>query len=134
VHVSHLKTEKEEAMTAVMEMQPWGTVACETANQARVLDMDKVIDTMRFESCILCIEVTKVANGQLEIEGTDSLGGVWDRLDLPITTAVRETYMMLRRTDDTEAASRMPRYLRWRVKDGGAGTLEVCFRITCTFR
>jgi len=117
-----------------MEMQPWGTVACETANQSRVLDMDKVIDTMRFESCVLCVEATKVSGGQLEIEGTDSLGGVWDALDVPISAAARETYILLRRTDDTEATSRLPRYLRWRAVDGGAGTLEVCFRITCTFR
>jgi hypothetical protein len=121
-------------MTAVMEMQPWGTVTTQTASQVIVLDRDKVIDANRFESAILCIEVLKVAGGKLEIEGCDSLGGLWEVLDSEITSASREIYIVLRRTEDAQASNRLPRYLRWKATDGGSGTLEICFRITCTFK
>jgi hypothetical protein len=93
-----------------------------------------VIDTGRFESAVLCVEAPKVSGGQLEIEGCDTLGGFWEALDSVILSASRETYVLLRRTDDTQASNRLPRYLRWKATDGGSGTLEICFRITCTFK
>jgi hypothetical protein len=121
-------------MGVVIELQPLTTVCIETANMEMVQDLDKVTDTKRFDSCTICVEAFKVSGGQLEIEGSDSLGGLFDVLDDPITAAARTTYIMVRRSDNVGSSTRLPRYIRWRAVDGGAGTLEICFRITCTFK
>lgn len=121
-------------MSEVMEMKSWGTTAIETASMARVQDRDLWIDTKRFSSGIFRVEAPLVSGGQIELEGCDSLGGVWDVLDSAISASTRETYILLRRTDDAGASDRMPRYIRWRAVDGGAGTFEACFRITATFK
>ncbi len=120
-------------MGRILEMKPWGTLALETASISKTQDQDEWIDTSRFESCTICIEATQVTGGTLKLEGSDSLGGVFESLQ-DLTSPARTTYVILRRSDEANSATRLPKYLRWTVTDGGSGTGEFCFRITCSFK
>ena len=120
-------------MGRVMELQPWLTVAAETASISKTQDKDDWIDTSNHEACTLCIEALQVVGGSLFLEGCDSQGGLFEVLST-IAAPARTTYVVLRRSDDTTSATRLPKYIRWTTTDGGGGTLEVCFRITCSFK
>ena len=116
-----------------MVSKEFGTVSVETASITKTQDQDEWIDTSNYESCTVCIEATQVTGGSLFLEGGDSLGGLFDAL-ATLTSPARTTYVQLRRSDETTSSTRLPKYLRWSVTDGGAGTGEFCFRITCSFK
>jgi hypothetical protein len=120
-------------MGRIMELKEWGTLAVESASASRTQDRDEWIDTSRYESCTVCVEAPQVTGGTLALEGGDNVGGVFDEL-LSLTAPARTTYVLLRRSDETNSPTRLPRYLRWAVTDGGSGAGEFCFRITCTFK
>jgi hypothetical protein len=116
-------------MGQTFELQPWVTIQAATGVSTKIQDVDEWVNTKRFQTCGILLEVPKLSGCTLVVEGCDDRGGSFTTLKALTASFTAGTVVLLRSTDPYGSARRLTELIRWRLEPDVAGPWEATFRV-----
>jgi hypothetical protein len=122
-------------MGRTVEMQPWITIRGQTGWAGIMQEVEDWLDTSRYSSAVVRVEVPCLSSCTLYLEGCDQSGGSFVVSGTFGTAVTTPSLVYLLRQAPFGASDRLSNLLRWRVVGPGSdGAWTACFRISVIFK
>lgn len=116
-----------------MDMQPWVTIKGTASTSGVIQELDKWIETSRYQLGILQAESLYMSGGTLYVEDCDLQGGSFATHATYAAGASVPALTYLNKNVPYGAGNRLSNLIRWRFISSG-GAWEVSFRLTLVLK